>query len=182
MANVVKQFRNMNAFFRNENYPEPVNYAGQVDEFHPPQLEIMTEPYKAGGMDVPVLLDMGMMPLEGRLIINGYEQSAFGGFGLADAKAATITVKGGLEDYDGTTGVMQWIMTGNITSLGMGRIRGRGETPRTMLSIACVEYQIKQGPTGGPGDPDLINIDVLNFTRFINGVDRLAALRAAIGL
>ena len=176
MANVVKQFRNMNAFFNG------TNYAGQVDEFHPPQLEVMTEPYKAGGMDVPVLLDMGMEPLEGRLIINGYEQTAFAGFGLADAKAATMTVKGGLEDYDGTTTVVQWIMTGNITTLGMGRIRGRGETPRTMINIACVEYQIKQGATGTEADPNIIDIDVLNFTRIINGVDRLEALRTAIGL
>jgi P2 family phage contractile tail tube protein len=170
MANVVKQFRNMNAFF------DGINYAGQVDEFHPPQLEVMTEPYKSGGMDVPVLLDMGMEPLEGRLIINGYEQSAFAGFGLADAKATTMRVLGGLEDYDGTTSSVEWIMTGNVTTLGMGRIRGRGETPRTMISIACVEYQIIQAGI------TIIDIDVLNMTRLINGVDRLAELRAAIGL
>ena len=61
-------------------------YAGVCEEFHPAPLRIMTDAYHPAGMDMPVLLDMGMMPLEARLVINGYDGNVLNQFGLADAE------------------------------------------------------------------------------------------------
>jgi UDP-N-acetylmuramoyl-L-alanyl-D-glutamate--2,6-diaminopimelate ligase len=39
-------------------------YAGKIDEITLPKLTIKTEEYRAGGMDIPVSIDMGMEKLE----------------------------------------------------------------------------------------------------------------------
>ena len=170
MANVVKQFRNMSLDLDNQ----PM--AGTVEEFHPPNLSVDTTPYKAGGMDVPVLLDMGMNVLMARAMVNGYQPKVFSQFGLADKRKANMTVYGALEDYTGEVTQVKFVMRGLQTTTGMERVRGRGEVPRTVIEIACVEYIISFDNTV------MIDIDVLNMTRIVNGVDRLAKLRAAIGL
>ena len=175
MANVATQFRAINAYITPPGESQ-VNYAGRVEEFHPAQLEVSTREYQAGGMDVPVQLDMGMEPLDARLIVNGYEPATFSQFGLADAEAANLEVRGGLEDYEGPTHQLIFTMRGNVTMIGMGRIRGRGDIPKTMINIALSYYKITYD-----GNP-LIEIEAMGMIRKINGVDRLAALRAAIGL
>lgn len=35
-------------------------YAGNVSEYTPPNLAVQTEDHRAGGMDAPIALDMGM--------------------------------------------------------------------------------------------------------------------------
>ena len=175
MANVVSQFRGVNAYITPPGEAQ-VNYAGRVEEFHPAQLEVSTREYQAGGMDIPVLLDMGMEALEARLVVNGYEPATFHQFGLADAEAANLEVRGGLEDYNGAMHQLIFIMRGNVNMIGMGRIRGRGDVPKTMINLALSYYKIMYDNT------PLIEIEAMGMVRKINGVDRLAALRTAIGL
>ena len=136
----------------------------------------MTDAYQAAGMDMPVLLDMGMMPLEARLVINGYDGHILNQFGLADAEAANMEVRGGLEDYDGATRDVVFKMRGNVVTMPFGRIRGRGEVPKMIIEMALSNYEIRIAGT------EHVYIDAINMIRRINGVDRLEALRAAIGL
>ena len=179
MANIAQQFRALNAYINTQTESADAdsgNFAGKVEEFHPPQLKIMTAEYHASGMDAPVLLDMGMEPLVARLIINGYFGQALENFGLADANAALWEVKGGLEDYDGKVKTVRFEMTGNIVDMPFSRIRGRGEVPKMVIEIACSKYQIFIG------DTEHVHIDILNYIRRIGSTDRLEKLREAIGL
>ena len=65
MPNIINQLKNIRVELNGSDFD------GIVDEFTPPQLEIMIQQYHAAGMDVPIDLDMGMHPLRGRLMING---------------------------------------------------------------------------------------------------------------
>lgn len=172
MANVVDQYRDIEARYNGESL------AGQLDEFHPPQLQTMVHWYRAGGMDTSIPLDMGMEPLVARLLINGYQQGSFTQFGLANIDATPLLVYGGLEDTDGTVSQIIFEMRGRVAATNMERIRGRGEVPRVMLQMGLTYYKITHSRVATP----LIEIDPMNMVRKIAGIDRLASLRAAIGL
>ena len=170
MANVAEQFRAINAYVAGESY------AGRVEEFHPARLQIMVDDYHAGAMDTPVMLDMGMETPVSRLIINGYHGQILNQFGLSDANAVQMEVRGALEDYGGAVRNITFKMTGNVIDIPFGRIRGRGEVPKMVIQLSCSYYEIIIDGTSH------ITIDVLNMIRIVNGVDRLAALRDAIGV
>ena len=59
--------RNINLFVDGRGY------AGQVDEFDPPKLTVQTEEYRAGGMDGPVEIDLGLEKLECTLTLPGID-------------------------------------------------------------------------------------------------------------
>ena len=172
MANVVHQFRDINLYLAGDNY------AGQLDEFHPPQLQTMIDWYRAAGMDAPIPLDMGMDAMASRMLVNGYQPNSFTQFGLADINATQALVLGGLEDTDGATATLSFTMRGRVAAINMERARGRGEVPRTMIQMGLTYYMIEHSAEAQP----LIEIDVMNMVRKINGIDRLAELRAALGL
>ena len=90
--------------------------------------------------------------------------------------AANMEVRGGLEDYDGSIKQVVFTMRGNVVNMPFGRIRGRGEVPKMIIEMALSYYKI------AIDDTIHIEIDAILMTRIINGVDRLADLRAAIGL
>ena len=56
-----KILKNFNAFVDGRGY------AGRIDEISLPKLSIKTEEHRAGGMDIPVAIDMGMEKLEAEL-------------------------------------------------------------------------------------------------------------------
>ena len=172
MANVVHQYRSIEGKYNG------VSLAGQLDEFHPPQLQTMIDWYRAGGMDMPIPLDMGMDPLVARLIINGYQPEAFTQFGLADINSTPLLVLGGLQDSDGTFSQITFEMRGRVAATNQERVRGRGEVPRVMVQMGLTFYKVMHSLENEP----LIEIDAMNMVRKIAGVDRLAPLRAALGL
>ena len=57
-------------------------YAGRVDEITLPKLTVKTEEHRAGGMDAPVRLDMGMEALEATLMLAELDEAVFATFGL----------------------------------------------------------------------------------------------------
>ena len=55
--------KNMNLFVDGRGY------AGRIDEIQLPKLTLKTEEHRAGGMDLPVEIDLGMEKLEAELTI-----------------------------------------------------------------------------------------------------------------
>ena len=174
MPNIINQLKSARVRLNGQDFD------GIVDEFHPPQLEIMIQQYHAAGMDVPIDLDMGMHPLRGRLMINGYQPASFAAFGTADQTSVQMTVDGALEGLDAqlnrSGSRISFIMRGSVTAMAMGPIRGRGDLPRTLINISCISYKIELQDEG-----TIVDIDVLGYKREINGIDRLGDLRTAIG-
>ena len=173
MPNIINQLKNVRVRLNGDDFD------GIVDEFTPPQLEIMIQQYHAAGMDVPIDLDMGMHPLRGRLMINGYQPASFAAFGTADQTSVRMVVEGALEGLDAdlnrSNSKITFDMRGSVTATAMGRVRGRGDLPRTLVNISCIRYQIFLNDT-----EKIVDINVLEYKREINGIDRLANLRTAI--
>ena len=136
---------------------------------------VMTAEHHAGAMDAPLLLDMGMEALTPRIVVNGYHGTLLNQFGLADANAVEMMVRGGLEEYGGDVTTIEWTFTGNVIDMPFGRIRGRGEVAKSIVQVACSKYEIKIG------GEEHIFIDILGMIRRVGGNDRLEALRTAIG-
>lgn len=177
MADVAQQFKQFNVDIINpEETPPKWEGAGVVEEFHPPTLEASVMEYQASGMDMPILLDMGMEALTARLVVNGYFTQVFSTFGRANQTQTEFVAHGGLRSIRGQDSEVTFRMRGNVIHVSQGRVRGRGELPRVNLGIALVYYEVKIGP-----DTPII-IDVLNMTRVINSNDVLEGMRSAIGL
>ena len=61
--------KNMNLFVDGRGY------AGRVDEVENPKLSLKTEEHRAGGMDLPVEVELGMEKLEASLTFSDYVRS-----------------------------------------------------------------------------------------------------------
>lgn len=150
-------------------------YAGQVDELQLPALAIVGEEFRAGGMDAPIDIDMGMEKLEATFSLSGSDKSALARFGLSGGQVTQVTARGALESADGTaTGVVAQ-MRGKIMRVEPGAWQA-GQKSAWSFTLSLQYYRYEQG-----GEV-IHEIDVLNMIRVINGVDQLAAQRANIGL
>jgi P2 family phage contractile tail tube protein len=65
---IPKILKNFNLFIDGRGY------VGKVEEVNPPKLNIKTEEFRAGGMDSPVMVDMGVEKLEGSFTLLEYDK------------------------------------------------------------------------------------------------------------
>ena len=150
-------------------------YAGKVMEFTLPKLTVKTEEFRAGGMDAPVELDMGMEKLECDFSIDSVDADALRQFGLAQGEQPPLTFRGAVQDRDGTTEAVIVRTRGQIKEVDYGSWKP-GEKATLKFMAACDYYQLQiDGVT-------IHEIDVENMTRIIDGVDQVAARRTALGL
>jgi hypothetical protein len=150
-------------------------YAGQVTEYNAPDLTIVTEDYRAGGMDAPLALEMGMEALTCSFVLISYDADVLSYWGLAPGQAVPLTARGAIEGYDGTVKAVVHSMRGKITSVARGTW-GSGQAASLTITMALDYYaETIDGVS-------ICEIDIENMIRVIGGVDRLAAVRAALGL
>ncbi len=149
-------------------------YVGRAEEVNPPKLTIKTEEMRAGGMDAPATIDMGMEKLEASFTLAEYDPAILKQFGIVSGNAVQLTLRGALTD-DESTIPLTIKLRGMYTEMDMGKF-GAGEKGQLQCSMACRYYSLEiDGKT-------LIEIDVDNMTRVIDGVDKLAEIRDALGI
>lgn len=83
--------KNMNLFVDGRGF------AGRIDEIELPKLTLKTEEHRAGGMDLPVEVEMGMEKLESTFTISDYDPEVFRLFGLLDAENVQLTIRGAIQ-------------------------------------------------------------------------------------
>lgn len=150
-------------------------FAGQIDEYNAPDLALQVEDYRGGGMDAPTAIDMGMEALETNFALIKYDAETLAQFGVAEGQLVPFTARGALESFDGTVKPVLHQMRGKITRIARGTWAA-GQKPTLTITMRLDYYREEvDGVT-------LHEIDVINMIRTINGVDRLAEQRAAIGL
>lgn len=150
-------------------------YAGQLSEVNPPKQTLKTEEFRAGGMNAPVELDMGMEKLEGDFTLIQYSADVLALFGVAPGSSVPFVVREALESFDGTvTGVVH-TMRGRIKEIDSGTHKP-GEVPALKVTMALTYYKLEHGGRV------VQEIDVPNMIHLVDGVDRLAAQRAALGV
>ena len=150
-------------------------YAGQIEEFNPPKLAITTEEFRGGGMDAPIELTMGMEKLECDFGLIAYDVEVLKLFGVAEGSLVPFVAREALESFDGTVTPVVHTMRGKIREIDPGTSKA-GDKPSLKVSMALTYYKLQHGTT------TVLEVDVENMVRVVNGVDQLASQRAALGL
>ncbi|MCK0743558.1 phage major tail tube protein [Chromohalobacter nigrandesensis] len=150
-------------------------YAGQVMEYTPPVLTLSTEEHRAGGMDAPITLDMGMEALESSFVLRSYDREILRQFGVSEGNNVPFVGRGAMQSYDGTWRPTVHTMRGKITSLDRGTWQA-GQVASMTVTMRLDYYKEEHdGVT-------VHEIDVENMIRTVDGVDLLADLRTALGV
>lgn len=150
-------------------------YAGQLREFTPPTLALVTEDFRAGGMDAAIEVEMGMERLEASFVLSAYDKDVLALWGVSPGQQVQFTVREALESFDGTVRQVVHNMRGKIRRLDPGSVTP-GEMADLTVEVALAYYRQEHSGT------TLHEIDVENMVRVVNGVDRLAEQRAALGV
>lgn len=151
------------------------NYAGEVPETTLPKLGIVTEEYRAGGMLGNVDLDMGLEKLEMSFKAGGLLTSVLRQFGIANLSGVQLRFAGAYQ-ADDTGDVMsaELVARGRHKEIDYGTAKV-GE--KTEMSVSSTLTYLKWTIDGNVE----IEIDVLNNVFLVNGVDRMAEIRLALG-
>ncbi len=149
-------------------------YAGKIDEITLPKLTIKTEEYRAGGMDIPINIDMGMEKLEAELTFAEYDSELFRLFGLINNNAVSLTLRGGLQGSSDTESVVI-NLRGLFKELDFGSWK---PAEKAMLKCTVAANYYKLTIDG----KELIEIDAENTIRKIDGVDQMTSMRTALGI
>ena len=169
MANLVQQLKAISLFVNG------IILIGVIQKVDVPEMELETDTVRLGGMDGEVDIETGQAKMECTIQLRGIHKvlAAAWGTGVPDTK---IEVRGAREDFDGTVTPVRYEMIGLATAYRHSdSLEGRGELPSTELMITPHYYKHEV-------DGEVVQeIDVLNMIREIDGTDRLAAIRAAIG-
>lgn len=150
-------------------------YAGNTDEANMPELTLQTEEYRAGGMDAPIDITMGMEKLTADFTLNSHSKDVLSLFGIKQGTGTSFTVYEALESYDGTVTQVVHNLRGKIVKIAPGTSKA-GEPPKTKYDLSLDYYKQTIGGTV------VHEIDVINMVRIINGTDVLADIRSALGM
>ncbi|MES9873164.1 MAG: phage major tail tube protein [Candidatus Sedimenticola sp. 6PFRAG7] len=169
MANIENVLTAMSLFVDSKGY------AGQVEELVPPKLTLKTEEIRAGGMDAPVEIDMGMEKMEASFTLNGYSPDVLKLFGLAPGRRKALTMTGSLISASGEEKSIRVNLQGMLRETDPGTWKP-GEKSTLKVTVALSYYKLSI-------NGEVIHeIDPVNMIRKIDGVDQLAQTRINLGL
>lgn len=152
------------------------SYLGQVPEVTLPKLTRKTEDYRAGGMNGPIAVDLGMDKLEMKWTAAGYIKSLLAQWGTQTVGGVLLRFAGALQADDNTEITsLEVIVRGKHTELDFGKAEAGGKT-EIQVSSALSYYKISLNGT------PVIEIDFVNMIEIVDGTDLMADVRTAIGL
>lgn len=164
-----RKLKNFDTFQNGESF------IGQVNSLTLPKLARKMEEIRPGGLDSSIKVDMGGEALELSFAAAGYLRSALRQFGATSAGAVQLRWAGAYQADD--TGIYQAVEIvgrGRYSEIDRGDAK-TGESSETKFTMPLVYY--KESVDGLV----LFEIDVINNIFIVDGVDRLAAQRAAMG-
>ena len=165
----VRLLKNINLFV------DGVGYANRVDEFDPPKLTVKTEEFRAGGMDAPLEIDMGMEKLESTITMSLADREALKRFGLSAGNLTQLELRGVQGDELGDDQAVIHYLRGQVKEVDWGTWKPAEKAPcKLMVAVRYYKLEIA-GET-------IHEIDVPNMVRIIDGVDQLEGQRQALGL
>jgi len=151
------------------------SYLGKVPELEPPKLKLKMEEYRAGAMDAPIKIDMGMESLTATATFAEYTPELHKKFGLLGAVDFPIVFRGAVRMGGAEAEAVIIEMRGDFEELDPGSWKA-GDDSTLKVNIAVRYYKLTIG------SEEVVEIDVENTIRSIGGVDQLASERSALGL
>lgn len=164
------KLKNFNLF--NEGH----SYVGRVTEVTLPKLTVKTEEFRAGGMDMPVSVDLGQEKLTLEWKLGGIETQVFQQFGLTKINGIGLRFAGALENDD-TAEVknIEIVVRGRHSEIDTGSAKSGDDTEMTITSeLTYYKLSIDGKP--------IIEIDALAMKKIVDGKDLLATKRTALGI
>lgn len=150
-------------------------YAGLATEVTLPKLKRKTEEHRAGGMDGPVKMGMGMEMMDAGFTLSGIDRGVLGFFGLADDTAFNGTFRGAFKNQKGAVVAAVATFRGMLEEVDPGSWKP-GDQAEAKFSVGLSYYKLEL-------DGQVVyELDPANCIRVINGHDEAAAERQAIGM
>lgn len=157
-------------------FNDGVSLAGETGEIKLPKLGRQMEEWRGGGMNAPVKLDLGMQGLELEWEVGGLLKQAIRQFGLPTFDGAQLRFVGAYQnDETGSADSVEVTIRGRHEEIDMGSQKG-GEDTKTNVKTACAYYKLTIN-----GYVEM-EIDIINMIEIVDGVDRLADQRRALGV
>lgn len=161
--------------FNTNLFVDGTSFQGDVPSLVLPKVTVKTEEYRAGGMDAPIEMDMGLEKLESSFVTNGVRKEALKYFGLADQTAFNGSFRGAFKGQKGEITAVTATIRGMLKEVDPGDWKA-GDKAEFKYAVAVTYYKLEIDGTV------MYEIDPVNSIRVINGVDQLAAMRTALGL
>ena len=150
-------------------------FAGLASQVTLPKLKIKSEEFRAGGMDAPVKMDLGLEAMEAGFTMTGVAKDVLKFFGLADQTAFNGSFRGAFRDQKGAVVPAVITFRGMLEEVDMGDWKP-GDKTETKFNAALSYYKLEvEGAT-------VYEIDPIGMIRIIDGTDQLTEIRAAIGM
>jgi hypothetical protein len=152
------------------------SYIGQVAEVTPPKLTRKMEPYRGGGMNGPVDIDMGQEAIVLEWTCGGLMRSVLQQYGVTQVDGVQLRFAGAYRAEDtAKPDTVEIVVRGRHKELDFGNAKP-GDDTAFKVSTSCTYYKLSiNGQT-------IIEIDLLNMVEIVNGTDLLTELRNAIGV
>ncbi|WP_199098971.1 phage major tail tube protein [Dyella sp. ASV21] len=151
------------------------SWLGQVSSLTLPKLARKMEEFRAGGMDSAIKLDTGGEAMQMTINAAGYLRDAIRKFGTTRVDGVQLRFAGAYQsessgDYDSV----------EIVTRGRYSEIDRGDAKPAQATEHKFQFEVAYYKESVNGQ-ELIEIDVLNNIFRVDGVDLLAAQRAAMG-
>lgn len=156
-------------------FNDGVGYIGEVPEVTLPKLQRKMEDYQGGGMQGPIKLDMGMQGMDAQWTAAGFMADYLSQWGAVTHDAVQLRFAGALQGDDGVIGQLEVVMRGRHEEIDFGKAKAADKTEIQVKTVLSYYALILDGVT-------LIEIDLVNMVEIVNGVDRLADIRSALGI
>lgn len=156
-------------------YVDGLGWAGVIKEYAQPKITVTEEDYRAGGMDAPIAIDMGLEKMVAEATLGAYDADIMGRVGqtLVDT---TFVVRGALiNERDVPIPVVHTLVAKGVRAIDPGSWKP-GEVPELKFTLHPHYYRIDHGTRLA-----LVEIDVRNGIRRLNGIDHMEAIRAIVG-
>ncbi|WP_296250328.1 phage major tail tube protein [Pseudomonas sp. UBA4194] len=154
------------------------SYVGQSKSVTLPKLGRKLESFRGGGMDGPVKVDLGHSDdgIQMEWTLGGWDLTALRQYGAVSASGILLRWAGSVQQDDsGVVSAVEVVVRGRHEEIDMGDAEA-GEDTEHKFTTSCTYYKLSI-------DNNVeIEIDLLNFIFNVNGEDRLAEHRKALGI
>lgn len=164
------------AKLKNFNFSvDGTSYLGETTEVTQPKLAMRLEGYRAGGMMAEVDVNMGLEKLEMEFKIGGHETDLIKLFG-GSINSNVFRFNGAYQhDDDDSVDAVEIVARGRIIEIDEGSSKAGDDTEHS-YKVALTYYKLTVNGV------DIIEIDTINQIYIVDGKDRLAEIRKAMGL
>ena len=153
-----------------------IAHVGEVPEVNLPKLSRKMEDYRSGGMSGTVKLDFGMEAMEMEWTAAGYMKELFTQWGTLRHDGVMLRFAGALQaDDQEAPQALEVTVRGRHEEIDPGNAKAGDKTAFKVKSMLSYYKLVLDGET-------LIEIDLVNMIEVIGGQDRMAQVRAILGV